>query len=592
LTTYHHAWSVAAALPLLLPVACTQLAADAASLGVGNAHDADGGSDASIADTSTDGANDRAASARDVASTECPDACSSLGASRCVSGTVVQQCVRVGNCLTWATVRDCSDGAKCCDDAGSDAPLADAQADTFDAASQGPDAEAGEPTPDADYYVNVAAPAGGDGTLAHPYTTITAALDRTSADAADGGPTGKRIFVLAGTYSADTGERFPLAVRNGETVTGAGQDRTIVMGDGELDHAAAGGTFNGRYRFTAVVGSHYLATRIAKMTIRSVSPTPMQGTNGILCDQGSKGVGETTLDSIAAGPGYNGAIMAGTTTRPFVSACHLRVVASLVTSGWWGLFASGCGDGEGTAWVDVQVGGAQASEGNVLQWMNSVGTGGGVLLHPCVTGSFRNNQFLDSTSGIVIDQDTQLGTSTFQIVGNRFERLSLTGLDVEGNRARIDDLSDNVFTGLDATLAGLYDRGAVAILLMADGTGPAHIKARRNQFIGNDLGIYLFGTSPMTFDGAAPSLDFGWQEDGGNTFRCNGSAAGGPMDIAVYTGSGTIPFQGNFWDHAPPIALPYGTPAASIDIETDGTVTLDTARAAVSPIPCPAGKVP
>jgi hypothetical protein len=532
---------------VLLPAACTPLEPDNSSLGVGSAEDADGGRDAGVVETSTDGPTDRGAPPADASSDRS------------------------------------SDGGACCGDATSDV-----QTGAPDVATGEPDVEAGEPipdaeagTPDANYYVDVAALSGGDGTLAHPFQTITAALDRTSADAADGGATGKRIYVFSGTYTADTGERFPLTLRHGETVTGAGQDRTTVMGAGDLDHAPAGGSLNGRYRLTVVLGSHYLSTRLAGMTIRPVSPTPIAGIHGILCDQGSKTVGETTLDSVAIGPGYDDSILAGTTTRPFVSACQLRLTASRITGAWAGLFASGCADGEGTAWVDVQVGAAAAGTGNVFQWMNSQTGGAGALTHPCVTGAFRNNQFLDSANGIFVDARGQTTTSAFQVVGNRFERLSLAGIDVEGNTAKIDDLSDNVFTA-----------NGNALSLIGSGAGPASVKARRNQFVGNDLGVYIFNATPIAYSAAAPIIDFGWQEDGGNTFRCNSSAAGGTMDVAVYTGSGTIPFQGNFWDHAPPIALPYGTPAASIDIETDGTITLDTARAAVSPLACPAGRAP
>jgi hypothetical protein len=47
----------------------------------------------------------------------CADPCTQLGALRCAPDGATEHCVRIGGCLTWATVGECEDGGACCRDA-------------------------------------------------------------------------------------------------------------------------------------------------------------------------------------------------------------------------------------------------------------------------------------------------------------------------------------------------------------------------------------------------------------------------------------------------------------------------------------------
>jgi hypothetical protein len=158
----------------------------------------------------------------------------------------------------------------------------------------------------------------------------------------------------------------------------------------------------------------------------------------------------------------------------------------------------------------------------------------------------------------------------------------------------------------------------VGLLLVADETPlltpfPVVRRARGNTFLGNDLGVVIRSTStPLVVD-AGPSSDFGSATDpGNNTFRCNSAPPAllgyGPgadvysLAYAASSPSGTIPFEGNVWDHAPPtvVKAPFPAPQGTdvYILTNDAGVPLgatfdvaDASFAADGP-PCPAGRVP
>ena len=69
----------------------------------------------------------------------------------------------------------------------------------------------------------------GDGSLNHPFRTITYALNLSR------NPVHSRVQILkiqAGTYDATHGEHFPLTPRGGLTLQGAGMDSTFIVGPG------------------------------------------------------------------------------------------------------------------------------------------------------------------------------------------------------------------------------------------------------------------------------------------------------------------------------------------------------------------------
>ena len=90
------------------------------------------------------------------------------------------------------------------------------------------DAETSEPGPPAlpeNLYVNASTGSDntGDGSEGNPWKTITFALDQVTTE-------GHTINVAAGTYDATLGESFPILMKDGVTLIGAGNDQSIIDG--------------------------------------------------------------------------------------------------------------------------------------------------------------------------------------------------------------------------------------------------------------------------------------------------------------------------------------------------------------------------
>src|SRR5262249_51237019 len=90
-----------------------------------------------------------------------------------------------------------------------------------------------------DFYVDANASATPTGSQGCPYKTISDAL----AVAGSSQSATRTIHLAAGTYS--TNEIFPIVVRNGISLVGAGAASTTIQGEGALNHASAGGALNG-----------------------------------------------------------------------------------------------------------------------------------------------------------------------------------------------------------------------------------------------------------------------------------------------------------------------------------------------------------
>jgi hypothetical protein len=553
----------------------------------------------------------------------CSSDCSEGGVTRCEGKSRVQMCATLGGeCAQWVDIGACAELDLCC---GGVCVSTD-QANCFECGvrcsgqtpicsdtlkrcvcteescasrRQSCDVETGVCVPSplppmADYYVDAFADEGGDGSSAKPFKTISAAVT----DAGLHFPAAaKSIYVAPGTYDAALGEHFPIALR-GLSVQGAGINKTIVVGSGEFDHSASGGSYNAQYRSTFLVGDATLATRISKMSIRPVSTGPAYNYFGILCDRGggSSGdiapPGQSAIDQVTMGPGYHIAIVATTSTVPAVSGCNLRMTASTLTGGWIGIHAIGCGAGVGKGPVLLDVGDDDPSKGNSIAWMQLPSAGWGVLAQSCVTsGTFRNNSFSDSGSGINVDQRGEAGVSVHPFVFKRnvFQRLSINGLTVLGDSSVIPELSGNVFVDISSSQAATADYPDAIGLIVDIG---ALRKARDNQFIGNDIGAYL-GVSNLT----GPKADFGTIGDPGkNLFRCSSSpsAMGGADVLIAGTGSGTISFVGNYWDHNPPTIQASTGYANGSDVALTGDPhpSLEVGGSMVGAVPCPVGRAP
>ena len=122
-------------------------------------------------------------------------------------------------------------------------------------------------------------------------------------------------------------------------------------------------------------------------------------------------------------------------------------------------------------------------------------------------------------------------------------------------------------------------------------------KIRRNEFIGNDNGISVYG-----FLTPGIPLDLGTPADpGGNVFRCNSASANYGADLnflhfadPTLAWAGTVQAVGNAWDHVPPTLNRVDPPPNGSDIAVKGVPNLivDVSDATLSTAVCPDGRVP
>lgn len=489
------------------------------------------------------------------------------------------------------------------DDVSGDSP--DGRGDTSDDANDaGADGDAGDGCtlacgwPEADYYVDAHAPDNGDGTKQKPFKTITRAI--LAYANAQGQP--RKAYVASGTYDAALGEQFPLVLR-GLSLEGAGRDRTLVVGTGAFDHAAAGGPLNAQYVVTIAAGDRLLPTRISGVSIRPEGPVPVQNYFGVFCDRGSATgevaapAGQTQFDAVTIGPGYHAGVVATTSTSSSLTGCSVSIRSSTLTGAWMGVYATGEDAIRFYGPVVVEMGGPDPSSGNIVSWMHAPNDyAGGAVLLSGVSGSFQYNTFIDSRYGIYIAASPYVGLSGevhFSIKHNSFERLTKGGALIGGATVRVDELSDNRFVGISHAVTDDPNAPALALSSELFALG----KVRRNQFIGNDFGISLYAQPA----GGTPA-DFGSAGDpGGNVFRCNSALNGSGADFAILgtetapdsNWAGTVSMVGNAWDHAPPTRLSETIPNGC-DIGTTRLprMTFDLGGSTLATPACPTDRVP
>jgi hypothetical protein len=185
---------------------------------------------------------------------------------------------------------DASDASSAAPDGGAaEAQPPSPEAGTMEAGEAGVDAT--PPPPSTDLYVDAQATAGGTGTLAAPFKTITAAL----AAAAPG----MTIHVAPGTYDRMLGEAFPLKLRGvalvgsaaGVTIHGSAYYPIVSNSNGGVEP-------DDQYP-TLVVGSEDAATLVANVTLAPETIVPTASYDGILCDRGpspASGASNTRVD--------------------------------------------------------------------------------------------------------------------------------------------------------------------------------------------------------------------------------------------------------------------------------------------------------
>jgi hypothetical protein len=556
---------------------------------------------------------------------ECENACDTPGLLRCVDTTgSFELCIGSPACRQWQPAGECQAGQICCNGAcvasdisnchacgtqctGSTPACSDALKRCVCAADSCQvglfcDSKTGS-CGAANYYVDASAAAGGDGTQGRPFKTITAALQRVSADHAVAPQAARSILVAEGDYDAELGEKFPLEIRGPTSLIGAGRNKTRIIGLANVDHSQAGGPQPEKYDITVLTGDNAAVVRISRLAIDG-GPGPGRFSFAVFCDRGGAAqsttseVGLTILEDVEILSNYHAGVNVNASTIPVATGCHLRMLSSKISGSHYAVAAVGCGETD-TARVPValELGDDSPAHGNLLSATGGYSTV--VLMAGCVRrGVLQYNTFTDGYTGVAIDQrsDPARSSNSFRLKHNVFRRLSATGLLIR--TGIVEELSGSTFSGISSALVPLATWDAVALNVQSSVDGeaiPRIVKARGNQFLGNDIAMQLGGAT-TSFDATAAPSDFGTAADpGNNVFRCNSSRTGKGADILVHLSGGPmIPFAGNAWDHSPPEVQVGPAPRNGTDIARfyETSPTLDITNATVSAIECPAGQTP
>jgi hypothetical protein len=466
------------------------------------------------------------------------------------------------------------------------------------------------------------------------FPTITAAVSAAQSSIM----TPRTIHVPAGTFTTP-GETFPIDLRGGISLVGAGQGATTVIGAGRTTFIPAQNTRTWLSRAATVqatflVGDPEKASTISGLSLQPPAGRAIDGLEAIVCERGNASqqppAPNTTVDHVRI-EGFEVGVRVTTLgggsvpSRPGPnSGCNLQLTLSTLKNGYFGVVADGVGIGtvdvqpvsfdlENNVFLNMDIGGSQflAMNGAGLATCNAVA--GPVI---------KNNQFLQEPQkftdwGIWAVTNTVYELSGFDIEGNSFGPLTNGGIWLWGT-VNVKRLVNNKFHDISMEPAANLGWLAAALLMNADvanGPGPFPVVsyARQNEFTGNDIGVdfrSLFTQLPS--NGASLTFDFGTASDKGqNTFSCNsapaslqtfGAGADVIMEFRTPEPVVTVPFEGNFWDHHPPTVgtsswVPPSTPvgtdvwlAADAGVLMGGNIDSDGATA-VTPGPCPSGRV-
>jgi hypothetical protein len=412
-----------------------------------------------------------------------------------------------------------------------------------------------------DLYVDASAAPGGTGVARCPLRTVTAAL------AAAGDDGDKTIHVAAGTYDAAGGERFPLVVRGGLTVVGAGPDVTRLVGTGPAGLAGRGGIwpYLENSQFTVVVGDPRRHTTIADLTVHAGTPAPLADRDGIACIDGNADSfdapappANTHLHNVAIENVGTGIVAGQAGTAP--RGCNLEMTTSTIFHAKTGIWQLGCGLGDVRAPTALTVRDSRFAE------IGNTPGGAAIRVWDCaVRVDIRDSQVSHSDVAIsLIRHDDAPPPHEVILERNRFADLVDVGI-LLSQSAVVDRLDDNEFTVIGGAALRI-DRGR-------DGDVVTIRRARGNRFHGNARAIELRGPGRLL---AGTLLDFGTPDDPGrNRLRCNavdpGAArAGYDLRVALPVDPGArLWFAGNSWDHVPPTILaaddaPNGTDIAGV----------------------------
>ncbi len=408
----------------------------------------------------------------------CPPPCSPLGTTQC-SGTQVQTCQLIDGCLTWAPAADCGADMLCCGSACVAADVSNCYA-CGTACSGSTPACLTTPKKCGCTIAVCAPPAAWAATArletawpalpcpptapiststppASPAARATQSVRSTRSAPPSPRPTRRpprtrTIHIAAGMYA--TGETFPLVVRKGISLVGAGATTTTIKGTGLLDHSAAGGALNGTtYNVTILTGDQTGTSTISGLTVTNTLSAATAGYLGVFCDQGNAANTQTTpppatlptpttvLSGVTIGSFYDYGVIAATTTTPAaLLGCNIKITGSTINGNNNGMWIVGCGAGVGKISCAGQLGDGTAAGGNTFSNNKNAGGGIAVLGYDCVSPlTFDNNTFDGDDNGIVCTNHSGAaggdGTlpqpDVYEVRNNTFKNIIGTGLEAD-----------------------------------------------------------------------------------------------------------------------------------------------------------------
>jgi hypothetical protein len=484
-----------------------------------------------------------------------------------------------------------------------------------------------DPTTASDFYVGPSGDAGACNTFSTIPAALLAARSSTAAQ--------RTVHLAAGTYLDVTD--FPIDLRGGISLAGAGKYSSILVGSGlapTLSPPANAWTQlsdSANVYATILVGDATKTSRISGMSIRPGS-NMFAGTEAIVCDRGNATTtppSPNTLVSNVEIGAFEEGVRVTWSSSP-LAGCNLSLTSSLVHDGWFGVVADGH-EADTTAarqTVSVQVGDLTAGDGNAFV---NLGIPDGSASHGRLSLSGAGLATCDAVTGVVVEGNRFYQTSGegdlgvwavhrgsyespgFDIESNEFGPLTNGGVFLSVPIV-VDRLLNNSFHDISMLPGYGFSAGALGLggdIVNMPSLLPVVVRARGNTFFANDVGVTIrsWDSFPVVAWPASMIPDFGTATDpGNNTFRCNSAAAiglpGGDVYIDVRSAlqpAVALPFEGNTWDHAPPTTTvgPYTSEAVGTDVfvlaDDAGApfgVVVDTADAsAASTPPCPAGRV-
>jgi hypothetical protein len=338
------------------------------------------------------------------------------------------------------------------------------------------------------------------------------------------------VRVGPGTFTATTSrETFPLWVRRGTSLIGAGRDQTRIVGIGspQLDLPTGGSSL------VTLATDDGTPVRVSNLEI--VAPDQPGPRIGIACtnESGMESPDAPTLivDNVSFRGAYGaGVLVTGHDHPASPSSCNAQITGSVFRDGDPTGSSAVLVVGNGSAvQARATIGSPNAAENVVSGYQVGVSIGDGVA-----AVAVRNTTVEDSSYGVNIVEASS--PAAIDIAGDRFLNLATAGVALQGV-ARVATLTDNRFMLISAA-----DKSGAAVRL--DGPATSVGLARRNCLLRNDNGVVLGNGSDAG--------DWGTDRHPG----ANVLAANGPgyalRDNATSTGAAALFFSGNLWNGGAP----------------------------------------